>query len=164
MLILSAKPSKNCARYINQTIELIFCLLIFQSILYQYFNVDFVGIKYKLITMSTNQKQNFQFVYKGVQYDATDYAETHPGGLVFLQNMKNVTKDFTEYFRQLQIYTGHSIQIEPKRSSNPFLSFLLEASQSLLRNIWTSIANWKSTSNPYGRQKPCFLCLWPQLG
>jgi cytochrome b involved in lipid metabolism len=49
--------------------------------------------------MSTNQKESFQFIYKGVEYDATDYADKHPGGLAFLQNMKAITKDFTEYFR-----------------------------------------------------------------
>jgi cytochrome b involved in lipid metabolism len=45
--------------------------------------------------MSTNEKESFRFIYKGVEYDASDYAEKHPGGLSFLQNMKAVTKDFT---------------------------------------------------------------------
>jgi len=49
--------------------------------------------------MSTIQKETFRFIYKGVEYDASDYAEKHPGGLDFLQNMKAVAKDFTEYFR-----------------------------------------------------------------
>jgi cytochrome b involved in lipid metabolism len=49
--------------------------------------------------MSTTKKEQYRFVYKGVEYDATDYAEKHPGGLPFLDNMKAVTKDFTEYFR-----------------------------------------------------------------
>lgn len=40
-------------------------------------------------------KEEFSFSYKGVEYDATDYAEKHPGGLAFLRNMKAVTKDFT---------------------------------------------------------------------
>ena len=41
----------------------------------------------------------FQFTYNGVEYDATDYAPKHPGGLSFLQNMKAIRNDFTEYFR-----------------------------------------------------------------
>lgn len=49
--------------------------------------------------MSTKEKENFQFIYNGVEYDATEYAEKHPGGLSFLKNMKEMTKDFTEYFR-----------------------------------------------------------------
>jgi cytochrome b involved in lipid metabolism len=48
---------------------------------------------------TTTEKNQYQFVYKGVEYDATDYAPTHPGGLPFLDNMKAVNKDFTEYFR-----------------------------------------------------------------
>lgn len=39
--------------------------------------------------------EKFHFTYKGVEYDATDYADKHPGGIVFLQNMKAITKDFT---------------------------------------------------------------------
>ena len=34
--------------------------------------------------MSTTEPQKFQFVYNGVEYDATDYAKKHPGGLPFL--------------------------------------------------------------------------------
>ena len=30
----------------------------------------------------------FHFKYQGVEYDATEYADKHPGGLTFLQNMK----------------------------------------------------------------------------
>jgi cytochrome b involved in lipid metabolism len=44
-------------------------------------------------------------VFKGVEYDATDYAENHPGGLTFLDNMKAMTKDFTEYFRYYRSYS-----------------------------------------------------------
>ena len=43
--------------------------------------------------------EEFHFTYKGVEYDATEYAPKHPGGLSFLQNMKKVRNDFTEYFR-----------------------------------------------------------------
>ena len=32
--------------------------------------------------------EEFHFTYKGVEYDATDYADKHPGGLTFLRNMK----------------------------------------------------------------------------
>lgn len=38
--------------------------------------------------MSTTEKENFQFTYNGVEYDASEYAEKHPGGLSFLRNMK----------------------------------------------------------------------------
>jgi cytochrome b involved in lipid metabolism len=48
---------------------------------------------------STTEQEQFLFIYKGVEYDATDYADKHPGGLSFLRNMKAVRKDFTEYFR-----------------------------------------------------------------
>ncbi len=44
---------------------------------------------------STMPAEKFHFTYKGVEYDATDYADKHPGGIVFLQNMKAITKDFT---------------------------------------------------------------------
>jgi cytochrome b involved in lipid metabolism len=37
--------------------------------------------------MATNQK--YQFIYNGVEYDATDYVKNHPGGIEFIQNMKN---------------------------------------------------------------------------
>ena len=37
--------------------------------------------------MATDQK--YQFVYNGVEYDATDYVKNHPGGIEFIQNMKN---------------------------------------------------------------------------
>ena len=46
-----------------------------------------------------SKKETFEFVYNGVEYDATDYAEKHPGGLSFFKNMKEVSKDITEYFR-----------------------------------------------------------------
>ena len=44
---------------------------------------------------STMPADKFHFTYNGVEYDATDYADKHPGGIVFLQNMKAITKDFT---------------------------------------------------------------------
>ncbi len=58
----------------------------------------------KVMAGPTARKESFQFIYNGVQYDATEYAEKHPGGLTFLQNMKQVTKDFTEYFRYQRSY------------------------------------------------------------
>lgn len=46
-----------------------------------------------------NPETEFKFTYKGVEYDATDYAGKHPGGIAVLENMRDVKKDFTEYFR-----------------------------------------------------------------
>lgn len=39
--------------------------------------------------------QEYHFKYNGTVYDATDYADKHPGGLQVLDNMKAVRKDFT---------------------------------------------------------------------
>lgn len=39
------------------------------------------------------------FVYKGVEYDATEYSKKHPGGNEIIKNMASERKDFTEYFR-----------------------------------------------------------------
>ena len=33
-------------------------------------------------------KAPYHFIYNGIEYDATDYAEKHPGGLDFIENMK----------------------------------------------------------------------------
>jgi hypothetical protein len=44
-------------------------------------------ILFKFCLMATDQK--YQFVYNGVEYDATDYVKNHPGGIEFIQNMKN---------------------------------------------------------------------------
>jgi len=64
---------------------------------------------------TTSMKEEFRFVYKGVEYDATDYAEKHPGGLPFLKNMKAVTKDFTEYFRYQLLDAEHFTPTRPKK-------------------------------------------------
>ena len=56
----------------------------------------------------------FHFTYKGVEYDATEYAPKHAGGLTFLQNMKNVKKDVTEYFRYIITDLEPCIQMTPK--------------------------------------------------
>jgi len=57
----------------------------------------------------------YQFTYKGVEYDATEYAPKHPGGLSFLQNMRNVKKDFTEYFRYTIFHLGLYIRMMQKK-------------------------------------------------
>lgn len=59
----------------------------------------------------------FQFTYNGVEYDATDYAPKHPGGLSFLQNMKAIRNDFTEYFRYINTHPEPSTPTTPSRSS-----------------------------------------------
>lgn len=41
----------------------------------------------------------YTFVYKNVEYDATDYLGRHPGGADFIQNMKEERTDLTEYFK-----------------------------------------------------------------
>lgn len=43
----------------------------------------------------------YQFIYNGVEYDASDYVYKHPGGKDFIDNMKAERKDFTEYFKYL---------------------------------------------------------------
>jgi cytochrome b involved in lipid metabolism len=35
------------------------------------------------------------FIYNGAEYDATEYADKHPGGRPFIDNMKAERKDFT---------------------------------------------------------------------
>ncbi len=35
------------------------------------------------------------FIYNGTEYDATAYADKHPGGKAFIENMKAERKDFT---------------------------------------------------------------------
>ena len=72
--------------------------------------------------MATNQK--YQFIYNGVEYDATDYVKNHPGGIEFIQNMKNQRKDFTEYFRfTFYLFRAlHSDQAEKILKSFPIIS------------------------------------------
>ena len=66
--------------------------------------------------MSTTEKEDqYRFVYRGVEYDATDYAPKHPGGLAFLRNMKHVRKDITEYFRYGSAHLDPCIQTLPRR-------------------------------------------------
>ena len=63
-------------------------------------------------------------MYKGVEYDVTDYAPKHPGGIAFLQNMRNVRKDITEYFRYFRPSNRslHSDSAEKVLKSFPILS------------------------------------------
>ena len=39
------------------------------------------------------------FVYRGVEYDATEFSKRHPGGEEIIKNMAAERKDFTEYFK-----------------------------------------------------------------
>jgi cytochrome b involved in lipid metabolism len=61
-------------------------------------------------------QEEFNFVYKGVEYDASDYANKHPGGVGILRNMKHVKKDFTEYFRYFRSPSELCIPTKLKRS------------------------------------------------
>lgn len=45
------------------------------------------------------ESERITFVYNGTEYDATAYADRHPGGRPFIENMKAQRKDFTEYFK-----------------------------------------------------------------
>lgn len=47
----------------------------------------------------SSSPQVLSFVYKGVEYDATDFAKRHPGGDEIIVNMAAERKDFTEYFK-----------------------------------------------------------------
>ena len=47
----------------------------------------------------SSTESKYLFVYKGVEYDATDYVTKHPGGKDFIDNMRAERKDFTEYFK-----------------------------------------------------------------
>ena len=43
--------------------------------------------------------EDITFIYNGIEYDATAYANKHPGGFDFIDNMHKERKDFTEYFK-----------------------------------------------------------------
>jgi cytochrome b involved in lipid metabolism len=38
--------------------------------------------------MTITNPEEITFIYNGVEYDATSYAHTHPGGFDFIENMK----------------------------------------------------------------------------
>ena len=61
--------------------------------------------------------QEYHFKYNGTVYDATDYADKHPGGLQVLDNMKAIKKDFTEYFRYVSHDPEPFTPIPPKKCS-----------------------------------------------
>jgi cytochrome b involved in lipid metabolism len=50
-------------------------------------------------TIETAKPTRYTFVYKDMEYDASDYLEKHPGGSEFIRNMKTERDDLTEYFR-----------------------------------------------------------------
>lgn len=50
---------------------------------------------------TTQPPQQYSFVYKGVEYDASGYVDQHPGGDAMIKNMATERKDFTEYFKAL---------------------------------------------------------------
>jgi cytochrome b involved in lipid metabolism len=50
---------------------------------------------------TNNAQEQYTIIYKGVEYDATDFAAHHPGGIAFLNNFKNDGLEGTAYFRSL---------------------------------------------------------------
>lgn len=105
--------------------------------------------------MSTNKKEIFHFVYNGIEYDATDYADKHPGGLPFLSNMKEVSKDFSEYFRFDFFNLEPYIQTQHRKYSSLFLLYLWDSPLSPHKNTWRSLRSWKCLMSPYGASKSC---------
>lgn len=51
--------------------------------------------------MKDGAPKQYHFVYKKVEYDATDYVLKHPGGREFFDKFLDEKKDLTEYFRTL---------------------------------------------------------------
>jgi len=47
------------------------------------------------------KSQEYHFIYKNQEYDATDYVNKHPGGREFLDKFIDEKKDITEYFATL---------------------------------------------------------------
>lgn len=76
--------------------------------------------------MQTSQPpQQLSFVYRGVEYDASGYADKHPGGDAIIKNMATERKDFTEYFKAL-----HSEKAEKILKSLPVVSTVDESTPS----------------------------------
>ncbi|KAL4498509.1 hypothetical protein ABPG72_019627 [Tetrahymena utriculariae] len=72
--------------------------------------------------------QEFKFIYKDTEYDCTEYAQKHPGGLHFFEKMKDEKSDITEYFRTLHSKKALKIlKSFPKTQTN-----LLESKDSVL--------------------------------
>lgn len=70
----------------------------------------------------------FRFIYKDTEYDCTEYAKKHPGGLHFFEKMIDEKGDITEYFRTLHSKKALKIlKSLPKTKTN-----LLESKDSVL--------------------------------
>jgi len=70
----------------------------------------------------------FKFIYKDTEYDCTEYAKKHPGGLDFFEKMIDEKSDITEYFRTLHSKKALKIlKSLPKTRTN-----LLESKDSVL--------------------------------
>lgn len=82
--------------------------------------------------------EQISFIYNGTEYDATAYADKHPGGRDFIENMKAERKDFTEYFKYILIHVGPCTLNKPKKSLN--LSPLSEKDQFPM----TPSSTWRS--------------------
>jgi hypothetical protein len=98
-------------------------------------------------------KEEFRFQYKGVEYDASDYADKHPGGLSFLQNMKAVKKDFTEYFRYISVKPEPSTPTTPRRYSKVSGRSRSTPLPESPRNTCRSTGRWKTTMLRFGLLK-----------
>ncbi len=75
----------------------------------------------------------YTFIYKNVEYDATDYLGRHPGGADFIQNMKEERSDLTEYFKydSSQLRSLHSKQAEKILESFPVVGHTRQSSASV---------------------------------
>lgn len=97
--------------------------------------------------------ETFHFSYKGVEYDASEYAPKHPGGLAFLRNMKEIAKDFTEYFRYAHDYSEPYILTTQKKYLKVSESSTSKHPPSTQKNTWRFIKKWKISIPLYGPLK-----------
>lgn len=60
--------------------------------------IKYLNLSVERKNMTDNPSQTI-FVYDGTEYDVSGYSTQHPGGKIFIDNMKAERKDFTEYFK-----------------------------------------------------------------